>query len=67
MKAYNRIMEYFWLFVAITSAALGIFMTFEHSWEDGKYFYIATAMSTLLYLMRRFYRKTVERQSKDGE
>ena len=60
-------MEYFWLFVAITSAALGIFLTVEYSFEDGKYFYIATAMATLLYLMRRFYRKSVERQSKDGE
>ena len=64
MKAYNRIMEYFWLFAALVSAALVAYWSVTRGWDEYKYLFIFPAMATLLYFMRRFYRKTQERTEK---
>ncbi len=59
-------MEYFWLFLATVTAALVIYWIAVQGWEENKYLTIFPVMSGILYLMRRFYRKTQERTS-NGE
>lgn len=57
-------MEYFWLFMASVTGALGVYMGATEGWDDYRYLLYFAGMALVLYLMRRLYRR---RQEQDAE
>ena len=52
----NRILEVFWLIVAVFTLATGIHSTLKHGFRNSYMFFIMTALALLLYLARRALR-----------
>ena len=61
MKTYNRIIELFWLAVFIVSLVWAGFVFINHGFQEEHYFnLVVPAMSLVLFLLRRAYRKRLE-------
>ena len=62
MKSYNRIMEFFWLFIGITSLCFGVYMSLDLGFSETWFFYLFSVMALVLSLLRRTVRKKTERE-----
>jgi hypothetical protein len=52
----NRILEVFWLIVAIMTGFMGIYGTFTRGFKASYAFFIMAILSFLLYFARRYLR-----------
>lgn len=57
MHKVVRFLEIMWLMIAIISFCLGIYQLFYTGFNEGLFFFILTALATILYLLRRRQRK----------
>ncbi len=61
MQRYNKIMTYVWLFASITIFIIVTFLGFKHGFRDWAYYYIIAALTFLMYLLRKYMMKRMER------
>ena len=59
------LLEKIWLLVAIFSIAFSIFRTYNVGFEENIMLYVIAMLSCLMYVSRRYLRKTREGVNKD--
>lgn len=64
MKNLNRIMEFFWLALAILSALGAIYYINVLGWDEGWYFLLFPLVALMMFLYRRGMRSRLDRWSK---
>jgi len=67
MERINRILEIFWLVIAIVCAFLSIFYIYKEGFQTGKYYLFLPAIALGMYLLRRVLRKKLEKNQALGE
>ena len=66
MKKMNRVMEFFWLAVAVLSLVGAIYYILELGWEEGWVYLLFPLTAGMMFAYRRMMRSRVERWS-EGE
>ncbi len=66
MKRYNRFMEVFWLAVSVMSAAGVIYFYFVEGNDDHPIILSVPFMAFILFVIRRWFRKRMEKDSADS-
>ena len=61
METYNKIMQFFWLFVGIATIIAVTFLGFRDGFERWSSYYIFGFFAILLYLVRRYMMKRMEK------
>lgn len=61
MKKMNRIMEFFWLAVAIISLFGAVYYLNELGWEEGWFYLLFPLTAAMMWGYRRMMRSRVER------
>lgn len=64
MKKMNRIMEFFWLAVAVISLIGAGFYVYELGWTEGWIYLLFPLTAFMMWAYRRMMRSRVERWSK---
>ncbi|MBK7946582.1 MAG: hypothetical protein IPJ85_15360 [Flavobacteriales bacterium] len=57
MHKLNRLMEHFWLALAIATLAVALWTIISEGWNKGAQWLVLPAIATAAWLMRRFVRK----------
>lgn len=52
-----RFLEIMWLMISIISCSIGLYHLFYTGVDDGLFFFLLTALATVLYFLRRRQRK----------
>jgi hypothetical protein len=60
MHKLNRLMEHFWLALAIATLGVALWTIFTEGWEKGAQWLVLPAIATAAWLMRRFARKRLD-------
>ena len=63
MNQYHKIMERFWLFVAIASFIFAVYKTGEIGIGESMMYYLFPFIAGILFYMRYFVRKRFEKRS----
>lgn len=61
MEKIARIMERFWLVLAIVSSAWAVYVLAAHGWEKGRVWLLFPAVSVAMWQYRRFMRGKMAR------
>ena len=62
MSRYHKVMEVFWLTAAVVSAGFVGYIIYARGWSDDLWvFCIMPVVAVMLWLMRRGFRKKMER------
>lgn len=61
MRTYNKIMQYFWLLMAIAITAFVTYKGSAEGFDRWSPIYIFAALALVIFLLRRFMMKKVER------
>jgi len=64
MKNLNRIMEFFWLGLAILSTLGAIYYVNILGWDEGWYYLLFPAVALMMFLYRRGMRSRLDKWSK---
>lgn len=71
MEKIARFMEWFWLTLAVLTAAWAVYVLAGHGWEQGKVWLLFPAVCLAMYGYRRFMRGRIaqwaERQRNEQE
>jgi hypothetical protein len=65
MNQYHKIMEKFWLLMAIVSFVYAVYMFGKRGLEDSMIYFLFPLVAAGLYYMRYFMRKKFEQRSGD--
>lgn len=65
MKSYNRIMEIFWIVLAILTAMASIFLFWKFGFDKNWYLLVISGMSLVQWFLRYQYRKKQEKEQND--
>jgi hypothetical protein len=60
----NRILEIFWLIIAIMTGFMGFYGTFTRGFKSSYAFFIMAILSSLLYFARRYLRFQNKKENK---
>ena len=64
MKAYNKVMEFFWLSLSVVTLATVLYMLIMDGWDKNSIYLIFPGISFMMYFARRFMRKRMEKHQK---
>lgn len=62
---FIRFLEYAWIIIGMTTAAIGIYETVNMGIEQSYMFFVFSAVSGILYTIRRKQRIRMEEEGKD--
>lgn len=65
MKAYNKIMLYFWLFVSAFLFIVVTYMAFTEGFKKWAFYYVFVFIAFFAYISRRWMLKRMERLQKE--
>jgi len=61
MDLYNKVMLYFWLMLAIVSAAITTYMGITEGFDRWLYYYAVPVVAILMFLFKRWMVKRVKK------
>lgn len=62
MRQFHRIMEIFWLSTAIFSLFISIYMVKAAGFKEGGIYLLLPFVATVMFILRRRYRRTLDKQ-----
>ncbi len=67
MKKVNRLMEFFWLALAVITLFGASYYVYELGWKEGWLYLLFPAVALMMYLYRRGMRSRLDRWSEGGK
>ncbi len=67
MKNFNRIMEKFWLIIAILSVPFAVFYVIQLGWQQGWFYLLFPITAFMMFGYRRFMRSRLDKWSEGGK
>ncbi len=64
MKAYNKIMEAFWLGLAVVTTIIVVYMIISGGWSKNQVYLIFPGICFMMFFARRFMRRRMEKHQK---
>jgi membrane protease YdiL (CAAX protease family) len=61
MNQYHKIMEVFWLLIAVVSLAYAMYMAGQSSFEESSMYFLFPVVAGILFSLRYFMRKRFEK------
>jgi len=65
LEKVNRVMETFWLVIAICAALFGAYMVGQVGVEEGIMYIIMPFVAAMLWMLRRSFRKKLEKRGQE--